>query len=118
MKMNNAIGTTQRIAREKKTIQKMIGLYCHNNHGTKDSFYAECQDLLDYALFRIDCCPYGEDKPTCLNCPVHCYRPVIQEKIRRVLRYSGPRMLFRYPLLTVCHLFDGLHKAPEQDLGI
>ena len=118
MKMKTAIRTTQRIAREKKTVKKIIGLYCLNNHGNKDSFYSECQDLLDYALFRIDCCPYGEDKPTCLNCPIHCYRPDMQEKIRRVMRYAGPWILFRHPLLTVIHLFDGLRKAPEQDWGI
>jgi hypothetical protein len=118
MKMKYANSMTQRIAREKKTVQKMIGLTCWSNHWSKDSLCAECQDLLNYAVFRIDHCPYGEDKPTCLNCPIHCYRPDMQEKIRQLMRYSGPRMLFRHPLLTVCHLIDGLRKAPERDLGI
>jgi hypothetical protein len=118
MKMKTAIRTTQRIAREKKTVKKIIGLYCRNNHGNKDSFYAECQDLLDYAIIRIDQCPLGEDKPTCLNCPVHCYRPAMREEIRQMMRYAGPWMLFRHTLLTVIHLFDGLRKAPEQDWGI
>ncbi len=107
---------TPRIAREKKTVQKMIHLYCRKNHKPEGTLCPACQDLLDYAIFRMDHCPYEEEKPTCANCPIHCYRPDMREKIRQVMRYAGPRMLLYHPLLTIQHLMDGLRKASERDL--
>jgi hypothetical protein len=48
------------------------------------------------------------DKPTCLNCTVHCYLPEMREEIRTVMRYSGPRMMIYHPVLAIGHLADGL----------
>ena len=68
----------------------------------------ECQELLKYAFERLDKCPFQERKTTCAKCPVHCYRPELRERIRVVMRYAGPRMLFRYPILAIHHLLDGM----------
>ena len=76
---------------------------------------AECQELLQYALERLDNCPFQEHKTTCENCPVHCYRPEMRERIRAVMRYAGPRMLFRHPLLALLHLWDRARGAPPFD---
>ena len=46
-----------------------------------------------YAHQRIDCCPFMESKTFCSNCSVHCYQKEQREQIRRVMRFSGPRML-------------------------
>ena len=35
----------------------------------------ECRRFLDYAERRLEKCPYGEAKPTCARCPIHCYKP-------------------------------------------
>jgi hypothetical protein len=51
-------------------------------------------------------CPLIEDKPTCASCPVHCYKPVMRERIRAVMRYAGPRMLRRHPVLAILHLLE------------
>jgi hypothetical protein len=70
-----------------------------------------CREFLAYADARLDHCPYGEDKPTCANCPIHCYKREPREFARTVMRYAGPRMLWRHPVLAVLHLVDGRRKV-------
>jgi hypothetical protein len=96
-----------RISREERTITLMIDLYCRQNHSSALDLCPECQELWDYAQARLLRCPFSPDKPTCANCPVHCYKPEMRERIRRVMRFSGPRMLLRHPILTIHHLLDG-----------
>ncbi|NTW44191.1 MAG: nitrous oxide-stimulated promoter family protein, partial [Anaerolineaceae bacterium] len=78
------------------------------------SLCEDCQALSDYALQRLDKCPYQEGKTTCAKCPVHCYKPAMREKVRIVMRFAGPKMLYRYPILTVNHLLDGMRKKPKK----
>ncbi len=82
----------------------MIGIYCRAHHGAAGSLCADCIELLAYAGERIAKCPFGIDKPVCNHCTVHCYRPALREEIQRVMRYAGPRMLRRHPLLAIRHL--------------
>ena len=72
------------------------------------SLCPQCQALLDYAHKRLDHCKFGEDKPSCTRCPVHCYKPDMREQIRQVMRYSGPRMLLHDPIMAIRHLWDFL----------
>ena len=92
------------VEKEKKTIKKMIEVYCWKKHGTvRGDLCPECRNLLNYALSRLDLCPFKGDKPTCKNCPVHCYRPDMRERIREVMRFSGPRLLMYAPLDWFLH---------------
>jgi hypothetical protein len=90
----------------------MIRLYCRDHHGSRDQPCTECARLLGYAEQRLDRCPFGADKPTCARCTVHCYRRDMRERVRTVMRYSGPRMLRRHPYLAVAHLLDR-RRTPE-----
>jgi len=110
--MFNMFGKQSRIDREKKTIQTMIRMHCHDMHDTEDAFCNDCQDLLEYAGKRLDKCTYQQQKPTCDKCPVHCYAPDMREKIRSVMRYSGPRMVYLHPVQAIRHLVDGRKKLP------
>ena len=101
-----------RMCREEKTVAAMVRLYCRDQHGTKEGMCADCRALLDYARARLEHCPYQERKSTCAKCPIHCYKPAMREQMRAVMRYAGPRMLLRHPLLAVLHLMDGMKKAP------
>ena len=62
---------------EARTIEAMVQITCHAKHGTKRELCSECQELLDYALLRLEKCPFQELKSTCVNCQVHCYRAEI-----------------------------------------
>ncbi len=74
----------------------MIELWCRHSHGV-DSLCNECRELLEYSWARLDRCKFGDDKTKCHKCPVHCYRKDMRERIREVMRYSGPRMILHHP---------------------
>jgi hypothetical protein len=105
------------IAREKKTVGAMVRIYCaeHHEHRAGDLTCPGCQDLLSYAHQRLDRCPYGDLKPACSECPIHCYQPARREAMRDVMRSSGPKMLFRHPWLALVHLWkERTRKAPPR----
>jgi hypothetical protein len=88
----------------------MIYLYCRDLHGVRDELCPECRELLEYAWARLDHCRFQADKPACGRCPVHCYKPGMRTKVAAVMRYSGPRMLRRHPLLALRHVLDGFRR--------
>ncbi len=96
--------THPRLARERKTIEAMIRIFCRDHHGVARQLCSGCRELLTYAAQRLDKCPYGNDKPTCVNCPIHCYSPDMRQRVREVMRYSGPRMIWRHPILAAFHI--------------
>ncbi len=104
----------KRIRREKHTIDAMIGIYCRDHHDTSDTLCQDCSEFRGYAHMRLDCCRYQEKKPTCGNCPAHCYKPTMKEKVMEVMSYSGPRMTLRHPYYALMHLFDSFRKPPEK----
>lgn len=93
-------------SKEMETVDVMIGLYCHKKHKTKKGdLCEECRELSSYCHKRIEVCPWKEEKPFCSNCPIHCYDKLHREKIREVMRFSGPRMIFHRPILAFKHVF-------------
>ncbi len=108
----------RRLRREWKTIQVMISMYCRAHHDSlANELCEDCQQLETYVERRLRRCPYGDSKPTCAKCPTHCYKPDMRATVQRVMRYAGPRMLFRHPYLTVMHLADSRRstiKEPDE----
>jgi len=100
-----------RTVREQKTVEAMIGIYCREQHATGDGPCAECEALAEYARLRLQKCPFQQNKTTCTKCPVHCYKPEMRKKVRAVMRYAGPRMMFRHPVLAFLHVLDGLSRS-------
>lgn len=102
-----------RRAREVKTIAAMLGMYCRaHGHAPDTGLCTSCKELLDYATRRLEHCIFGDAKPTCTNCLVHCYSANLREQMRTAMRWAGPRMLRRHPLLGILHLLDGRRPAP------
>jgi hypothetical protein len=101
-----------RLKRELKTMQVMIELFCRDHHGGADGLCPECRQLLGYARTRLGNCPFGAEKPTCANCAIHCYRSQMRQAVHDVMRYSGPRMAPRHPILSLLHLLDGRRPSP------
>ncbi len=93
-----------RVADEKRTVEQMIRLYCRHKEGNAE-LCDSCRHLLEYAAARLERCPHGDAKPTCRKCTVHCYRPAEREKIRLIMRYSGPRMMIYHPAAALRHLW-------------
>lgn len=92
--------------KEKRIVGEMIKLYCKKQHKVKNGLCPECQALKEYAELRSDKCPFMESKTFCSNCKVHCYKKEMREKIRQVMRFSGPRMIFHHPVMAINHLIQ------------
>lgn len=92
--------------REKAMVSEMIALYCKKKHGAGKELCGECAALDSYARMRSDKCPFMETKTFCSNCKVHCYKPDMREKIREVMRFSGPRMIFHHPVAAIRHVIE------------
>ncbi|MFX0074070.1 MAG: nitrous oxide-stimulated promoter family protein [Candidatus Hermodarchaeota archaeon] len=104
-----------RLEKERNTIRTMIQMYCKNCHKSDKSLCEECSDLYSYAEERLKNCKFGEEKPTCDTCPIHCYKPDMRKKIRVVMRYAGPRMVYTHPIMGIRHLFKKLKKRKTND---
>ncbi len=104
------------LTKEFKTIQAMTHIYCRDHHTEQDKCQgvcSDCQSFLDFARFRLVKCPYGDIKPTCKHCPIHCYKPDRKEQARIIMRYAGPRMLLPHPILAIRHLLHDRKPVPE-----
>lgn len=99
--------------REARTVTLMIQKYCRDHHQQiHDAIPCpDCAELLRYALARLEHCPFQEGKSTCAKCPIHCYTPEKRGRIREVMRYAGPRLIWAHPWLSIMHLLDGLRTA-------
>ena len=97
---------------EVRLVDAMIDLYAalyaaaSTQNPQADTEIIDAEALKAYTHARIEQCRYRSQgkKPFCNVCPVHCYKPEMRRQIRAVMRYSGPRMLFRHPLLCLQHL--------------
>ncbi|WP_338053459.1 nitrous oxide-stimulated promoter family protein [Rhabdochromatium marinum] len=107
-----------RIRREQRTIAAMIALYCRAHHagsgGSADQLCEDCTEVLKYAHRRLDYCPFGEAKYACSDCQRSCYSAAMTAATRRIMRYAGPRLWRRHPLLALWHVLGHLlHRAPK-----
>jgi hypothetical protein len=100
---------SNRLKREQETLKAMIALYCQKVHGGPP-LCESCNEIQTYALQRLEKCAFGEKKPTCGACRIHCYKPNMREQIRIIMRFSGPWMLLRHPWLALQHARDGWRK--------
>lgn len=108
---------------EKKLIPEMIRIYCLGNHkesrkeeGVKGKeLCSKCKELAEYAEFRLEKCPFKKNKGFCSFCKIHCYKPEYRAEMKKVMRYSGSRMLFTHPIFALSHVAAMLkHKKREK----
>ncbi|MDD2533246.1 MAG: nitrous oxide-stimulated promoter family protein [Eubacteriales bacterium] len=96
-----------RLSWEKDVVRDLVAIYCRGQKHVAPSnslFCSDCSTLLNYAHQKLDSCPFGEQKIFCGNCRVHCYEPSQREAIRQVMRYAGPRLIFKNPVAALRHL--------------
>ena len=105
---------SRRRARELRTLLAMVAINCRDKHaGDEQELCDACAALAAYATRRLTRCVFGDDKPTCAKCTVHCYNAPMREAVRAVMRYAGPRMIYRHPVLAIAHIRDGRRAAPR-----
>lgn len=110
--MNN---TEKKRMKEKQTVGLMICLYCRKKHGCKAKLCPDCQKLYNYSIMRSDNCPFTETKTFCSNCKVHCYNTQMRNKIREVMRFSGPRMILYHPITAIQHVITNKQEKTRME---
>jgi predicted amidophosphoribosyltransferase len=94
---------------EKLTIWHMIIIYCRGHHHLAPGICGDCGSILRYANERIETCPYnGAPKPVCGLCRANCFTPDMYQRFALIMRYAGPRMVLRHPVLTIAHAWDAV----------
>ncbi|NLS11368.1 nitrous oxide-stimulated promoter family protein [Vibrio sp. SM6] len=107
---------TGELLKEFETVAAMVWIYCRKHHQS-EGLCSECADLISYAETKLDRCPFGQNKPTCNRCPVHCYKPQQKLQMKSVMRFSGPRMLLWHPKLALRHLLHEKKTVPNLPLN-
>jgi len=110
-KRDSPMGGKQ-LEREIKTGRIMIAMYCRRHHGGRE-ICEDCRKLADYAAQRVRRCPFGANKPACGKCKIHCFKPQMGLQMRNVMRFAGPKMMSRHPILAIRHLLVQRKPAPD-----
>lgn len=93
--------------KEKALVPVMIKIYCHGNHGTKGAeVCAACGELTEYALLRLEKCPFRKKKHFCSTCRIHCYKSEMRGRIKAVMKYAGIRIMFSHPIFCFSHVME------------
>lgn len=86
-----------KVEKDKKTLEFMINIYCEKKHKLGLNKCSKCQELYEYAANRLDKCKFGENKTSCKKCTIHCFHSEKREQIKKVMRFSCPRIIFYRP---------------------
>lgn len=98
---------SNRLKKEKKVFEKMVLIYCKKKH--QDNYPCiDCREIIKYGHDKINKCIHGEEKPFCSKCNVHCYEKNMQKKVKDIMRFSGPRIIFYHPIVSLKHLLSSL----------
>ena len=102
--MMNEKNISRKLQHERRIVADMIALYCRKKHSTKE-LCDNCRTLAEYADRRTMACPKMAEKTFCSQCKSHCYRQDMRERIREVMRFAGPRIIFHHPIAALRHLY-------------
>lgn len=105
--MNNIKKRERKINQKIKIIRLMINLYC-KKHEKNDTLCKECKELLDYSILRTNRCPFIIEGTFCSNCKKKCYRENMKKKMKKVMRFSGPRLMFYHPIVLFKHMIQSM----------
>lgn len=120
--MNNQLQGQQALTRKERKDLKVLALftsvYCAAHHQAERApieslpsaldhlrrylCCSECRDFLLYAIDRRLNCPL-EEQPNCKHCHLHCYRKGHREKVREIMRFSGPALIRKGRLDLLWH---------------
>jgi len=65
----------------------------------------DCITFLQYAVKKRLCCPFEAEKPTCRRCRIHCYAPQQRALVKKIMAWSGRKMILRGRLDYLWHFF-------------
>lgn len=115
-------GLTKEQIKDVSILAEFISHYCHAEHSidSADGYMipehlqkkgkqavvicSDCGRLLEHGITKRRCCPLNP-KPTCRKCHIHCYTPEYRDKIRKIMAFSGRKLIMRGRLDYLWHYF-------------
>ncbi len=94
-----------RVEREKHIVKDMILFYCKHHH-TDHIPCDDCKELIVYTADRLEKCRYKSNKPVCSKCTTHCYNATNRARIKEIMKWAGPRMIYHRPYYAILHVWD------------
>ena len=73
-----------KIDSQKRIVRNMISLYSRHKTGTY-KLNGSYKELAEYCERRLDHCYWGNKKPSCKNCSIHCYNKAKREEIKKII---------------------------------
>ena len=114
MKKESESQISEKREKEKQLMKTMVTIYCKGHkHSSGNELCPSCMELLSYSYNKINRCPFMETKTFCNNCHVHCYQKEQREKVKEIMRYSGPRMLYHHPIVAIKHAYYTIKQKRE-----
>jgi hypothetical protein len=106
-----------------RTLLRFVAVYCRNHHRDADAqpftfkgmsadtlgvkkalLCPECTRLMKYALTMRLKCPH-DPKPMCKKCDSPCYHGEYRQKIREIMKFSGPYLIKHGRIDLLFHYF-------------
>ena len=98
--------------KDMRTLEAMGRMYCKKFHqdAAKDEagLCTECRQTVNATAQRTQACPFNHEG-NCQDCPIKCQRGDAQDRIKAIMKYSAPRMLFAHPAMTLRYLQRKIH---------
>lgn len=100
-----------------RVLRKFTEVWCHGQHHSPRrpcslpggmqpvQLCPECAAFLEYAVGKRMKCPLEAEKPSCKHCRIHCYAPQQRALVKRIMAWSGRRLLLRGRLDYLWHYF-------------
>lgn len=100
-----------------RIIGRFTEVWCHGHHHSdrhafklsgsrKDlQLCPDCIAFVEYAIQKRSNCPLEVDRPSCKHCRIHCYAPPQRELVKKIMAWSGRRMIMRGRLDYLWHYF-------------
>lgn len=106
--------------RDLKVLVAFVRFYCHAHHRQNGQqevplpeelrkrfsgtvhLCPECAALVGHGIQKRGKCPL-DPKPSCKKCHIHCYSKEYRAEIRKIMAYSGKRMILRGRLDYLWH---------------
>ncbi|WP_110954302.1 nitrous oxide-stimulated promoter family protein [Anaerosinus massiliensis] len=106
------------IPKEKETVRKAFGIYCHSKHGTSSNgkkLCPKCTALLATVMLKMNRCPYGFTKPICEKCKTPCFGTAQTKEFLVIMSGAKTKMFFKHPIMTMKHMLYGMRKEAKKD---
>lgn len=103
--------------KEKETIRKMFGIYCHSKHNAASGkkLCPKCTALLATVMLKMNRCPYGITKPICEKCDNPCFGTVPTREFREIMKGAQTKMFFKHPIMSIKHRLLGMRREAKKD---